>query len=161
MAADGTEGVKKMLVRTKAQLADMTKLVRGKLSKNARTSIGALTVIDVHARDVTIGLIADGVSKKTDFLWLSQMRYYWQEDNLWVQMVAARRAARRHVAPRFEIVVPRPPAAAAAVPAPQRRVAVPELAEAVAPGLVGDAARRVLPLRPLRLSSILAIAGHA
>ncbi len=91
MAKDGTAGVKKMLAQTKAQLADMTKLVRGKLSKNARTSIGALTVIDVHARDVTIGLITEGVSKKTDFLWLSQMRYYWQDDDLWVQMVAARR----------------------------------------------------------------------
>eukprot|EP00606_Chrysophyceae_sp_TOSAG23-5_P000662 GSChrysophyteH2.ASY1.ANO1.84.1 assembled CDS len=49
---DGVNGPKLMLAAQVAQLADMTILVRGKLSNSARTTVGALTVIDVHARDV-------------------------------------------------------------------------------------------------------------
>ena len=60
MKTDGTKGVERMLEQQKNQLQSMTKLVRGKLQKNARTAIGALTVVDVHARDVTIKLITEG-----------------------------------------------------------------------------------------------------
>jgi hypothetical protein len=80
-----------MLERQKAQLADMTKLVRGKLSSAARVTIGALTVIDVHARDVIIKLDADEVSSEDHFSWMSQLRYYWTDDNLQASMVAASR----------------------------------------------------------------------
>lgn len=47
-----------------AQLEDMVILVRGKLSNSARTTVGALTVIDVHARDVMIKLAYEKVAEK-------------------------------------------------------------------------------------------------
>ena len=99
--AKGKQGLIEELEKQKLQLADMTILVRGKLNKLARTSIGALTVMDVHARDVGIKMINNGVSTVTDFDWLSQLRYYWRDgeqsfwqergvaDNLYCQMVAS------------------------------------------------------------------------
>ena len=47
-----------------AQLEDMVVLVRGKRSNSARTTVGALTVIDVHARDVMIKLAYEKVAEK-------------------------------------------------------------------------------------------------
>ena len=46
-AQEGEKGPKIMLANQIAQLADMTILVRGELSKAARNVVGALTVIDV------------------------------------------------------------------------------------------------------------------
>jgi dynein heavy chain, axonemal len=88
--SDGGEGPSKMLEIQKAQLADMTILVRGKLSKAARTTVGALTVIDVHARDVIHKLALEKVDNKDNFGWMSQLRYYW-DGELTASMVAATR----------------------------------------------------------------------
>ena len=69
-------------------------------------------MLDVHARDLMLALIDEGVADKGHFRWISQMRFSWEEDkepwenipsnvravkesgdgNLWVEMVAARRA---------------------------------------------------------------------
>ncbi|CAM9640348.1 unnamed protein product, partial [Ectocarpus fasciculatus] len=87
----GGEAPQTMLTRQLAQLEDMVILVRGKLSNSARTTVGALTVIDVHARDVMIKLAYEKVAEKSDFSWTSQLRYYWDEGDLWAEMVAARR----------------------------------------------------------------------
>jgi len=54
-------------------------LIRGKLDALARITLGSLTVIDVHARDVTKKMAASGVSKLNDFDWISQLRYYWED----------------------------------------------------------------------------------
>ena len=46
-----------------------------------RTSIGALIVIDVHAKDVCQRLAEQGIDSKDAFEWISQLRYYWEEDD--------------------------------------------------------------------------------
>ena len=60
------------------QLNDLTDMVRGKLSGQDRMTLGALITIDVHARDVVTLLMNQNVSALTDFDWVAQLRYYWE-----------------------------------------------------------------------------------
>ena len=54
--------------------------VRGDLTGLQRKTLGALVVMDVHARDV-VGLLAQkGISNPDDFDWQAQLRSYWEED---------------------------------------------------------------------------------
>lgn len=79
------------------QLEDMVILIRGKISKAARVTVGALAVVDVHARDVQKKMAEAGVAKVSDFDWIAQMRYYWEGDiskqqgDLAVIMVSSKR----------------------------------------------------------------------
>lgn len=42
--------------------------------------MNALITIDVHAQDVVRSLIEEKVLDPTDFSWLAQLRYYWEDD---------------------------------------------------------------------------------
>ena len=68
-------------------LLGLTEVVRGELSSAQRTTLGALITIDVHARDVVADLAEQGVTTPADFEWVKQLRYYWRDDNLFVDMV--------------------------------------------------------------------------
>ncbi|NXU12627.1 DYH1 protein, partial [Pardalotus punctatus] len=71
------------------QLADLVALVRGKLSKMQRAVLSALIVIEVHAKDVAAKLIEENVTSMHDFEWISQLRYYWTNGDLYIRAVNA------------------------------------------------------------------------
>ncbi|XP_045153350.1 dynein axonemal heavy chain 1 [Echinops telfairi] len=71
------------------QLSDLVALVRGKLSRMQRTVLSALIVIEVHAKDVVGRLVAEDVVSVNAFEWISQLRYYWTNEDLYIRAVNA------------------------------------------------------------------------
>jgi len=67
-------------------IEDVVQLVRGDLSSGFRTTLKAMVVIDVHARDVVNELIRDKINSNNSFAWASQLRYYWTEKELQLEV---------------------------------------------------------------------------
>merc|ERR1719191_768781 len=74
------------------QLLQLVARVRTKVTKLERTTIGALVVIDVHAKDTVEGMAKEDIRSTDSFEWISQLRYYWEangaeRENCWCRMV--------------------------------------------------------------------------
>uniref|UniRef100_A0A8C5P182 Dynein, axonemal, heavy chain 9 n=1 Tax=Jaculus jaculus TaxID=51337 RepID=A0A8C5P182_JACJA len=64
-----------------AQLKTLITMLIGQLSKGDRQKIMTICTIDVHARDVVAKMIAQKVDSAQAFLWLSQLRHRWDDED--------------------------------------------------------------------------------
>uniref|UniRef100_UPI00398E963E dynein axonemal heavy chain 3-like n=1 Tax=Pristiophorus japonicus TaxID=55135 RepID=UPI00398E963E len=81
------EGLQIFLKKSSKEIEDIVTLVRGKLTRMARITLGALITIDVHARDVVAKLNELGINTTMDFNWIAQLRYYWEKRKVVVRMI--------------------------------------------------------------------------
>ena len=86
----GAAGLRNYKEKCTRQLEELANLVRGELTPMARATLSALCVIDVHARDVVANLEALMIRDESDFEWLSQLRYYWNQNEVYVHMMNAK-----------------------------------------------------------------------
>ena len=87
IAAGGKKALEDAMAKCTNELNDVIRLVRGDLSKMSRITLGALVVIDVHARDTIGQLIQENIRDINDFGWLAQLRYYWDNNQVLVKMI--------------------------------------------------------------------------
>lgn len=90
MSDEGAVGLTTFHEKCVSQLDDLILLVRDKgLGAVERCTLEALVVIEVHAKDIIGMLCEKGIDSPTSFDWLSQLRYYWDEDHLIVHQINA------------------------------------------------------------------------
>jgi len=88
MKKSGLPGLVQYHEKLSAQLLDTVDVVRTDINKLQRATLEALIVLDVHAKEVIKNdLINNEIYDPNDFKWLSQLRYYWEENNTWVKII--------------------------------------------------------------------------
>lgn len=87
MQKSGLAGLQQHYQKLSDQLQQTVLVVRKDISKLQRATLEALIVLDVHARDVVKDDLLDAqISSASDFAWLSQLRYYWEDNTVWAKI---------------------------------------------------------------------------
>jgi dynein heavy chain len=87
MKKGGIAGLEVFNEKLNKQIEGIVHLVRTNISRLQRCTLEALIVLDVHAQEVIKQeLIDKNIADPTDFNWLAQLRYYWEENDLWVKI---------------------------------------------------------------------------
>jgi len=76
----GNAGLADYATQLEGTLVDIVALVRTEIPQLVRCTLEALIVIFVHNKDTIVELRDKGVSKKDDFEWLVQLRYFIEEN---------------------------------------------------------------------------------
>ena len=84
--------IKQYLDQLISEREEVVDMVKGDITPLQRMTLGALIVIDQHAIYVVEMLIQNGIDSKTDFDWISQLRYYMDrkdKDKIKVKMITS------------------------------------------------------------------------
>ncbi|OHT05113.1 Dynein heavy chain family protein [Tritrichomonas foetus] len=68
-------------------LEGLTSMIRKPLSPAIRQVVSCLLILEVHNRDIIVGLVRDEVSDVESFKWVQQLRYYWEDDTVMVRSI--------------------------------------------------------------------------
>ena len=68
-------------------LEELTSMIRKPLSPSIRQIVSCLLILEVHNRDIIVGLVKDEVSDVDNFKWIQQLRYYWEDDTVIVKSI--------------------------------------------------------------------------
>jgi dynein heavy chain len=88
MKKNGLPGLAQYQDKLVQQLNDTVGVVRTEISKLQRATLEALIVLDVHAKEVIQHeLLNNQICDTNDFKWLSQLRYYWEDNDVWARII--------------------------------------------------------------------------
>ena len=68
----------------------LIEVVRSDISRLQRCTLEALVVLEVHSRDVISELLERNIQSPNEFAWLKQLRYYWEDSDVWVRITNSR-----------------------------------------------------------------------
>eukprot|EP00906_Rhabdomonas_costata_P002873 RCo004476 len=74
----GLDALKEFQQACYQNLTDLAALTGKSLSRIERGMLTTLITMDVHSRDLTDQMVAEGVTKVSDFGWRKQLRAYWE-----------------------------------------------------------------------------------
>ncbi|XP_073998137.1 dynein axonemal heavy chain 3-like isoform X3 [Rhodnius prolixus] len=69
------------------RVIDLVRIIRGNIAAGARITMEALIILEVHARDIVKLLVDLKTRTVDDFNWISQLRYYYEDDIVHVRMI--------------------------------------------------------------------------
>ncbi|KYM82700.1 Dynein heavy chain 2, axonemal [Atta colombica] len=78
---DSKKPLRKLRKRQTQALDKYSEAIRGNLNKLDRLKLKAIVVIEIHARDVIEKMYKMNCKDVTDFVWQSQLRFYWEAED--------------------------------------------------------------------------------